>query len=64
MHQYLTFSTEKPEKSALEVYLEHFGSYQKGLDLFVEDLSKSKMGLAAFVSLINQNQQPYLYESA
>lgn len=64
LHQYLTFSTEKPEKSALEVYLEHFGSYQRGLDQFVADVMSSKLGLAAFVSLINQKGKPYLYESA
>jgi conjugation system TraG family ATPase len=61
LHQYLTFSTEKPEKSALEVYFEHFGSYQRALDLFVDDLHTSKMPLAQFVTHINQNGQPFLY---
>jgi hypothetical protein len=58
--QYLTFSTEKPEKSALEIYFERFGSYQRALDLFVDDFHTSKLSLGAFVSHINQNGQPFL----
>jgi hypothetical protein len=61
LHQYLTFSTEKPEKSALEVYNEHFSSYQKALDLFIADFHTSKLSLGAFVSHINQNGQPFLF---
>lgn len=64
LHQYLTFSTEKPEKSALEIYFGRFGSYKSGLDQFVADLAASKLGLSAFVSLINQYEKPYEYESA
>lgn len=62
LYQYLTFSTEKPEKSALEVYFESFGSYQKALDHFVDDFTQSKLTLAAFVSHINQNGEPYFYD--
>jgi hypothetical protein len=63
LHQYITFSTEKPEKSALEVYIEHFGRYQRALDEFVADFQASKMSLGQFVSHINQNGQPFLNES-
>jgi hypothetical protein len=63
LHQYLTFSTEKPEKSALEVYIEYFGGYQRALDLFVDDFHNSKLTLAQFVSHINQNGQPFLYNN-
>lgn len=63
LHQYITFSTEKPEKSALEVYIERFGSYHRALDLFVNDFHTSKLTLSQFVSHINQNGQPYLYDN-
>ncbi|QEM04944.1 TraG family conjugative transposon ATPase [Mucilaginibacter rubeus] len=63
LHQYITFSTEKPEKSALEVYIERFGSYHRALDLFVNDFHTSKLTLSQFVSHINQHGQPYLYDN-
>lgn len=53
IEQYLTFSTEKPEKSAVEIYADGFGSYPAGLDAFVTDFSQSKMPLPAFVNHIN-----------
>lgn len=62
LHQYLTFSTEKPEKSALEVYIEYFGRYQHALDLFVNDFHASKLSLAQFVSHINQIDHPFFYD--
>jgi hypothetical protein len=62
LHQYLTFSTEKPEKSALEVYIEYFGGYQHALDLFVNDFHASKMSLSQFVSHINQIDHPFFYD--
>ena len=59
LHQYLTFSTEKPEKSALEVYFENLGSYQLGLDRFVADFQNSKLSLAQFISQVNQQGKPF-----
>jgi hypothetical protein len=59
--QYLTFSTEKPEKSAIETYLPYSWNYQQALDRFMNDLQKSGMPLPAFVKHINQHQQPYSY---
>jgi conjugation system TraG family ATPase len=53
IEQYLTFSTEKPEKSAVEIYAGAFSSYPAGLDAFVNDLRQSKMALPAFVNHIN-----------
>jgi hypothetical protein len=60
LHQYMTFSTEKPEKSALEVYIENFGSYQHALDAFVDHFHSSKLLLSQFVTHINQNGKPLL----
>jgi conjugation system TraG family ATPase len=59
IEQYLTFSTEKPEKSAVEIYAHAFGSYPKGLDAFVRDLRTSKTSMPAFISQINQSGKPF-----
>ncbi|QEC74611.1 TraG family conjugative transposon ATPase [Mucilaginibacter ginsenosidivorax] len=57
LHQYLTYTTEKPEKSAVESYTNRFGSYPDGLDAFVNDFKDSGKSLPAFISQVNQNQQ-------
>jgi len=56
--QYLTFSTEKPEKSAVEIYTNHYGSYPQGLQAFMTNLKASGKALGEFVHLINQNGEP------
>ncbi|MNL86495.1 hypothetical protein D3C87_2152250 [compost metagenome] len=55
LRQYITFSTEKPEKQALEHYISRMGSYQKGLDAFVADLESSGLPLERFVAQINSS---------
>lgn len=57
LHQYLCYTTEKPEKSAVESYTNRFGSYPDGLDAFVRDFKDSGKSLPAFISQVNQNQQ-------
>ena len=56
LQQYLTYTTEKPEKSAIETYTGKYGSYQEGLDAFVTDFIQSKLSLPRFISHVNQNQ--------
>jgi hypothetical protein len=56
--QYLTFSTEKPEKSAVEIYTSHYGSYPQGLQAFMTQLKTSGKALGEFVRLINQAGEP------
>ncbi len=58
LYQYLAFTTEKPEKNAVEIYAKHYGSYQVGLDRLVEDLSVSKLGLGEFIKKVNQVHIP------
>lgn len=58
LHQYLTYTTEKPEKSAVESYTSRFGSYPDGLDAFISDFKESGKSLPAFISQVNQKQQP------
>lgn len=59
MHQYLTYTTEKPEKNAVERYTRHYGSYPKGLDAFVADLELSGLTLGRFVTHINRTGKIY-----
>ncbi len=60
LHQYLAYTTEKPEKSAVEIYATSFGSYAKGLDAFVAHLGISRMSLGEFVSSVNKADKPLL----
>jgi len=53
LRQYLTFSTEKPEKLALENFISRYGSYQQGLEGFIAEMEASGLTLDAFVSKIN-----------
>lgn len=53
LHQYLTYTTEKPEKSAVEKYTGNYGSYQEGLDAFIADFKKSGKSLSAFITQVN-----------
>jgi len=55
LEQYLTYTTEKPEKSAVESYTNKYGSYADGLDAFIHDFKLSKKSLPAFISQVNQN---------
>ncbi|QJD95950.1 TraG family conjugative transposon ATPase [Mucilaginibacter robiniae] len=54
LKQYLTYTTEKPEKSAVEYYANLHGSYPAGLDAFVRDLESSGKSLSAFITHVNQ----------
>ncbi|MEO6851000.1 MAG: TraG family conjugative transposon ATPase, partial [Mucilaginibacter sp.] len=56
LHQYLTYTTEKPEKSAIESYTNRFSSYPDGLDAFIRDFKSSGKSLPAFISKVNQQQ--------
>lgn len=58
LHQYLTYTTEKPEKSALEYYVSFFGNYQDALNTFINDIDVLKDSLGNLVSLVNLYQKP------
>ncbi|TFF37679.1 TraG family conjugative transposon ATPase [Mucilaginibacter psychrotolerans] len=58
LQQYLTYTTEKPEKSAVESYTNRFGSYPEGLDTFIRDFKASGKSLPAFITQVNQYQSP------
>jgi len=55
--QYLTYTTEVPEKSAVESYTGRFSSYPEGLDAFIADMKISGLPLSKFISQVNQNSK-------
>lgn len=58
IEQYLTYTTEKPEKSAVEYYVKKFGTYDDALMVLVEDLKQYRVMLDQLVSLVNLFQTP------
>lgn len=56
--QYLTYTTEKPEKNAVQIYVCVYGSYPKALEAFVADMEASGLGLGSFVAKVNQAGEP------
>ncbi len=63
LHEYLTFTTERKEKEAIEHYIKHYGGYYRtGLDNFVLDFQKSGKKLSDFIQnlKLNQNQKSVL----
>ncbi|WP_207423775.1 TraG family conjugative transposon ATPase [Desertivirga brevis] len=58
IYQYLAYTTEKPEKTAVEIYVDHYASYQQGLEALVSDLETSSLSLTDFVKRVNAGKVP------
>lgn len=58
LEQYLTYTTEKPEKSAVEYYANQYGDYDEALRRIVGDLKRFGDSLENLVSLVNLYQNP------
>lgn len=58
LEQYLTYTTEKPEKSAVEYYVMKHGNYDEALRKIVDDLKIFGDSLENLVSLVNLYQNP------
>lgn len=58
LEQYLTYTTEKPEKSAVEYYVNQYGDYDESLRRIVGDLKTFGDSLENLVSLVNLYQKP------
>ncbi|GEN71133.1 TraG family conjugative transposon ATPase [Chryseobacterium lathyri] len=58
LEQYLTYTTEKPEKSAVEYYVQQYGNYDKALEIFVEQVKSFGDDMGSMVSLVNLYQKP------
>lgn len=53
LEQYLTYTTEKPEKTAMEYYANYYGNYDDAIVAFVLDVENFKGNLGDMVTLIN-----------
>ncbi|SEH29834.1 TraG family conjugative transposon ATPase [Chryseobacterium culicis] len=58
LEQYLTYTTEKPEKSALEYYVKEYGDFDKALEIFTAQVKSFEDDMGSMVSLINLYQKP------
>ena len=58
LEQYLTYTTEKPEKSALEYYVKEFGNFDKALEIFSAQVKNFEDDMGSMVSLINLYRKP------
>ncbi|MEZ7509621.1 TraG family conjugative transposon ATPase [Cloacibacterium sp. Arc13] len=58
LEQYLTYTTEKPEKSAVEYYVQKYGNYDEALRKIVDDLKIFGDSLENLVSLVNLYRNP------
>ncbi|RYE27010.1 MAG: conjugal transfer protein TraG [Sphingobacteriaceae bacterium] len=58
LEQYLIYTTEKPEKRAVECYSNYYGSYVQGIEHFVKDLKRSGLKLPQFFKEVNQKRKP------
>ncbi|RDV11886.1 TraG family conjugative transposon ATPase [Pontibacter diazotrophicus] len=53
LYEYFTFTTERREKEALQVYVDRYPTYRQALEVFVRDLRESGMKTIEFINLIN-----------
>lgn len=58
LQQYLTYTTEKPEKTAIEYYVAIHDTYPKALDQFIIDMNRINDSLPNLVSLVNLYGRP------
>ena len=52
IYEYLTFTTERKEKEAVEMYIREKGNYRDGLESFVADFKASGLKLSAFADRV------------
>src|SRR5690606_3272472 len=51
--QYLTYTTEKPEKNAVLIYVDHYGNYPDALDSFVYTMNKAGFDKSLMCQFVN-----------
>jgi conjugation system TraG family ATPase len=55
--QYYVYTTEKPEKNAVQVYADHYRSYPAALDAFLADMDRCGLSPSDFIQKINQQNK-------
>jgi hypothetical protein len=56
IYEYFTYTTEKPEKDAMQVYLKIYKEFRTALEAFVDDLTISKIDKSDFCAIINSKK--------
>jgi conjugation system TraG family ATPase len=59
IEEYLTYTTERSEKDAFQIYLDHYENYENAMDCFVSDMKESELLLPAFVKDVNKYNTVY-----
>lgn len=54
LQEYLTYTTERSEKEAFEMYLEKFEEYRSAMDAMISDLKQSGKTLPQFIKSVHQ----------
>ena len=62
LEQYLTYTTEKPEKSALDYYIQAYGNFDKALEIFTLQVKSFEDDMGSMISLVNLYQKPITSE--
>ena len=57
-----TYTTEKPEKSALEYYILAYGDFDKALEIFTQQVKSFEDDMGSMISLVNLYQKPITSE--
>lgn len=57
IEQYLTYTTEKPEKSAIEYYVKEYHNYDEALKFFISDMHELGEDLGTMVTLVNLSKK-------
>jgi GTPase SAR1 family protein len=58
LEQYLTYTTEKPEKSALEYYVKEYGNFDKALEVITAQVKTFEDDMGSMISLVNLYKKP------
>ena len=58
LEQYLTYTTEKPEKSAIEYYINQYKIYDTALQHFISDFKNLEEPMEIMVGLVNLFRHP------
>ncbi len=64
MYEYLTFTTEKVEKDAVQLYLQQYETIEEGLEHFVKDLHLSGLSVSAFARKVSKSMRPFSLKTA
>ena len=59
VYEYFTYTTEKPEKDAMQVYVSVYKEFITALKSFVDDLEVSKVDKSDFCAIINSKTTHY-----